>query len=597
MISARPLLLIFLVSGLVALEESVMADDAAPVGPNVVLIMSDDQGMGDFGATGNRLIETPHIDAMAKRSAEMTTFYVSPVCAPTRACLMTGRYNYRTRVVDTWVGRAMLEPDEVTIAEALAESGYVTGIFGKWHLGDNYPLRPMDQGFQESLVHRGGGLGQPADPPENQGRYTDAILFRNGQQVETKGYCTDVYFDAAMDFMQQAKNKKQKFFVYLPTNAPHGPFHDVPEELRTRYMAKDLLPLQVSGQVEERKEFDQDILARIAAMITNIDDNVGRLFARLDQLGITDDTIVIYMVDNGPNTSRFVTDQFRGRKSDVHEGGIRSPLWVHWPRRLTAGHQNDTPVAHIDILPTLLAACGADPPANVKLDGRNFLPLLKGRDIEWPDRNIVIQTHRGNEPVRYHHFMIRDARWKLVHPTGFGHTGFLKPTTFEQLELYDIVADPGETKNLVSEQPEVVARLKQSYDAWFDDVSSTRQDNYAPPRIHVGTQHENPVTFTRQDWRDGTWEPDSNGHWEIHIASAGTYDIRLDFYAKAEPGTATLRIAGLTETQDLAADAESVTFRGVELPAGDARLFTELHSGETIRGPSYVHVEKRERAE
>ena len=289
--------------------------------PNVIVIMTDDQGYGDFGATGNTLIETPHLDAMAARSASLSTFYVSPVCSPTRASLMTGRYNYRTRCIDTWVGRSMMEPDEVTVAEVLKDAGYATGIFGKWHLGDCYPMRPNDQGFEESLIHRGGGLAQPADPRENHRRYTDAILFRNGQQVQTKGYCTDVYFDAALDYIDQQHAAKRSFFIYLPTNAPHGPFHDVPETLRLHYMKKDLTALSQHKIPDRRKAAEQDKLARVAAMITNVDENVGRLQRRLKDLGISENTLVIYLNDNGANSMRYA-GPFRGMKTGVHEGGI-----------------------------------------------------------------------------------------------------------------------------------------------------------------------------------------------------------------------------------------------------------------------------------
>jgi len=304
--------------------------------PNVVLIMTDDQGYGDFGVMGNPVIETPHIDAMAQRSASMSTFYVSPVCSPTRACLMTGRYNYRTRVIDTYVGRSMLEPEEVTVAEVLSAAGYATGIFGKWHLGDCYPMRPMDQGFDESLVHRGGGLAQPSEPPENHRRYTDPILFHNGKQIQTKGYCTDVYFGAALDFIEDSHREGRPFFTYLATNAPHGPFHDVPEKLREHYAKKDMAKILVAELLGEKREQEVDRLTRIAAMITNIDQNIGRLFAKLDELDLTENTLVIFLVDNGPNTLRYV-GPLRGMKGGVHEGSVRSPLWLHWPARLKPG--------------------------------------------------------------------------------------------------------------------------------------------------------------------------------------------------------------------------------------------------------------------
>ena len=206
--------------------------------PNVVLIMTDDQGYGDFGATGNRVIQTPHLDQLATQSVQLSHFYVSPVCSPTRASLMTGRYNYRTRCIDTWIGRSMMDPNETTVAEVLQGAGYRTGIFGKWHLGDCYPMRPNDQGFHESLVHKGGGLAQPSEPLENKRRYTDPILFKNGQQVQTKGYCTDVYFDHALEFIKRSHQSNKPFFTYIATNAPHGPFHDVPgkviDELQTK---------------------------------------------------------------------------------------------------------------------------------------------------------------------------------------------------------------------------------------------------------------------------------------------------------------------------------------------------------------------------
>jgi arylsulfatase/arylsulfatase A len=208
---------------------------AAADRPNVILIMTDDQGGWDCSIMGNPVMKTPNMDRLATHGVHMTRFYVSPVCTPTRACLITGRYNYRTRAIDTYVGRAMMEPQEVTIAEILRDAGYATGIFGKWHLGDNYPMRPMDQGFAESLVIRGGGIGQPTDPPGGEGKYTDPVLFHNGQQVQTKGYCTDVYFDNAMEFIEKNVDAHRNFFAYIPTNAPHVPLNDVPPDLYRKF--------------------------------------------------------------------------------------------------------------------------------------------------------------------------------------------------------------------------------------------------------------------------------------------------------------------------------------------------------------------------
>jgi arylsulfatase A-like enzyme len=432
---------------------------AAP--PNVILIMTDDQGYGDFGATGNELIRTPNIDAMAKRSTMMTTFYVSPVCSPTRASLMTGRYNYRTRCIDTWIGRSMMEPDEVTIAEVLSEAGYATGIFGKWHLGDSYPMRAIDQGFQEALIHRGGGLAQPADHPDNDRRYTDAILYRNGTAEQTKGYCTDVYFDNAIDFITRKSDSSEPFFTYIATNAPHGPYHDVPEELRKQYEEEPLDELFATKVHERKIDGEKDKLGRIASMITNVDDNVGKLFAFLEEKDLIENTLVIFLTDNGPNTPRYV-GPFKGMKTGVHEGGVRTPLWLHWPSKFPAGSKHDQLAAHIDLMPTILEVCDVPAPTAIKFDGRSFLSVLENSKTAWPERTLTIQTHRGTQPQRYHHFMTRDNRWKLVHPSGFGKQQFEGDPKFE---LYDLENDPGERINLTTEKPKILERLKTAYNS------------------------------------------------------------------------------------------------------------------------------------
>ena len=557
--------------------------------PNVVLIMTDDQGSGDFGATGNPLIETPRIDGLARESATLTSFYVSPVCSPTRASLMTGRYNYRTRCIDTWLGRSMMDPDEVTVAEVLAGAGFATGIFGKWHLGDCYPLRPIDQGFQEALVHRGGGLAQPSEPRANNGRYTDPILFQNGRQTRTRGYCTDVYFEAAIGFIKRAQEQGRNFFVYLPTNAPHGPFHDVPEALRRRYAEKPLEKLAVGVLPARRRDQELDNLARIAAMITNVDQNVGRLLDALDELGLAGNTLVIFLVDNGPNTRRYVGNR-RGMKSEVFEGGVRSPLWIRWPARLPAGSTSDRIAAHIDLMPTILDACGVDAPAGIRLDGRSLLPLWTGGNAApWPPRQLVIQSHRGDRPVRYHHFLLREQRWKLLHPSGFGRESFRGEPRFE---LYDLRADPTESNNLAAEHPEVVQRLREAYDRWFDDVSSTRPDNYAPPRIHVGTPHENPTVLTRQDWRGGSWAADAIGHWELHVARVGRYEITAEFDPRDVAERLQLSVGDNDYQADVKSGEREATFPNIELPMGDAQLRAVLHSGDQRRGVYQVSIRR-----
>lgn len=557
--------------------------------PNVVLIMTDDQGYGDFGCTGNPVIRTPRIDSLYADSARMTDFYVSPVCTPTRACLMTGRYNYRTRALDTYIGRAMMEPQEVTIAEALRDAGYATGIFGKWHLGDCYPMRAMDQGFEEALVIRGGGISQPSDPPGGEGKYTDPILFHNGHPEPQKGYCTDVYFDAALKWMKTCVERKRPFFAYIPTNAPHDPLHDIPQELYEQYKATDLSPVVLTKDGGKPQEKELDRVARIFAMITNIDENVGKLLSGLDRLGVTNDTIVIFLTDNGPASRRYV-GPFRGTKADVHDGGVRTLLLVRWPARLKAGHTSDRIAAHIDIMPTLLEACGAPVPQGVKLDGRSILPLLEGRKVDWPDRTLFIQTHRGDVPILFHHFMARNQEWKLVNASGFGREEWSGPPRFE---LYRPMENPREEKNLADKHPEIVEQLKKQYEAWFKDVSSTRPDNYAPPRIQIGTAHENPVTLTRQDWRRvaaGKETYGVRGKWLLHVAKKGSYRMLMRLQPNSAAGQVKLMAGGYEKTLPIPAEAKEIVFESVSLSEGDVELRADVIRGDQTTGPWQVDV-------
>lgn len=562
-------------------EEDQLSEDNRP---NIILIMTDDQGIGDLGVTGNPIIETPNIDAMAARSASLSRFYVSPVCSPTRACLMTGRYNYRTRVVDTWVGRSMMDTEEVTVAELLQEAGYATGIFGKWHLGDCYPMRPNDQGFEESLVHKGGGLAQPSEPFENQRRYTDPILFHNGKQVQTEGYCTDVYFEGAMNFMEESLSEDKPFFSYIAMNAPHGPYHDVPSALKAKYKQRDIPSISIGESKTNEKILNN--LAGVLAMIENVDQNVGKLFAQLDAWEITENTLVIFMVDNGPNSQRYVMD-LRGMKSNVHEGGIRSPFFAHWPARLKAGTTSDRIAAHIDLLPTFLDVAQVKVPEGLKLDGKSILPLLEREETQWEDRHLFLQTHRGDAPIKYHHFAAIGQTYKLVHPTGFGKEKMPEDVPYE---LYNLALDPGESQNLIDTQAEEKDRLLKAYEAWFDDVSSTRSDNYAKPTIIIGSTKETLTALTPQDWTKLTgpgWG--ETGSWKLAVASDATFDIEVRLPEPGSSATAQLDLKGQTLTQTFAGDQTSITFENVSLKQGPLKLEAAVSNADGS-SPSLFHV-------
>lgn len=555
---------------------------ADPERPNIILIMTDDQGIGDLGVSGNPILETPNIDSMASRSASLSRFYVSPVCSPTRACLMTGRYNYRTRVVDTWIGRSMMDTEEVTVAELLGEAGYATGIFGKWHLGDCYPMRPSDQGFQEALIHKGGGLAQPSEPFENQRRYTDPILFHNNERIKTKGYCTDVYFDGALDFIESAASNKKPFFSYIALNAPHGPYHDVPEDLKAKYQKEDVLSISL-GRTDDKL---LDNVAGVLAMIENVDQNVGKLFSQLDEWGLTENTLVIFMVDNGPNSRRYVKD-LRGMKSEVHEGGIRSPFFAHWPAQLKAGTSSDRISAHIDLLPTFLEAAQVDIPATLKLDGRSILPLLKGEDTDWEDRHLFLQVHRGDSPIKYHHFAAIGQTYKLVHPTGFGYSEMPEDVPFE---LYNLEEDPGESQDLVTSHHEEMNLLMKAYENWFEDVSSTRPDNYAKPAIIVGTNEETKTALTAQDWTKSTGNAwGQSGSWRLKVDQAADFDIEVILAEATADAKAKIEFGDQGLSQTFGPEETSIRFENVALPAGELNL---IGSVSTAEGPisSLFHV-------
>jgi arylsulfatase A-like enzyme len=529
---------------------------AAVARPNVILIMSDDQGYGDLSLHGNPHLKTPHIDRIAREGAQFTQFQVCPVCSPTRASLMTGRYNYRTGVVDTFLGRSMMDPREVTAAEMFRAAGYRTGIFGKWHLGDSFPMRAHDQGFAEALVHGGGGLTQPADPPPGN-TYFDPVLLRNGKPEKTRGYCTNIFFDEALRFIDRAAGKP--FFLYIPTNAPHTPL-----QVDGKYVA----PFQAAGL--------DDTTAKVYGMCVNLDENVGRLLAHLDEKKLAAETILIFLTDNGPQQRRYNAGM-RGLKGTPYQGGIRVPFFLRYPARVAAGGKMEQIAAHIDVLPTLLDACGVPNKTGARFDGVSHWAALTGGAAAGGDRVIHTQWHRGDEPVLFRSHAARTQKWKLVNG----------------VELYDMESDPGESKNVAAAHPDVVARLRAATEAWFRDVASTR-GGYAPPRIFIGAREENPVLLTRQDWRGekGGWDPSSIGHWEVDVRHRGPYTVRLLFAPAANAGTARFRLGPVTRESGIAAGQQSCEWHGVQFPAGPGRVAPVLEFGNSQAGVLYVEIRK-----
>ncbi|HEY2894441.1 MAG TPA: sulfatase-like hydrolase/transferase, partial [Pirellulales bacterium] len=456
--------------------------------------------------------------------------------------------------------------EEVTLAEMLKAAGYRTGIFGKWHLGDNYPSRAMDQGFQKSLVHRGGGIGQPADPPRN--HYNDPVLLEDGREVSTSGYCSDVFTTAAIDFIRA--HRAYPFFAYLAFNCPHTPL-ELPRGAQNAY----------ASQVEEET-------AKLYAMVGNFDENIGRLMAALDELKLASNTIVIFLTDNGPQSRRY-NGELRDVKGSVHDGGIRVPCLIRWPGVLKADRKVDAVTAHIDLAPTVLELCKVERPNSVAFDGVSLAKLLRGEQRTLAQRNLFFQWHRGDQPERFRACAIRGSRYKLVQPAGRDERAFAPAWA-----LYDMQADPGETTNIIEANPQLAKELKAAYERWFDEVSSTR--GYPAPRIVVGTPRENPTTLTRQDWRGASagWAKDSLGTWEIEVAAAGAYDITLRAPVADVARDARLRIGEVERSETLPAGQDRITFERVILPAARANVEGTLEGDGKRVGVHYVDLLARD---
>lgn len=524
-----------------------------PKRPNVILILTDDQGYGDLSLHGNTQLATPHMDSIAQEGAQFTHFHSSPVCSPTRSSLLTGRYNYRTGVVDTYLGRSMMRPQELTLAEMLRGAGYRTGIFGKWHLGDNYPLRAPDQGFEESLVLNGGGLLQPGDPPEEltgvKPSYFNPVLSRNGKWEKTQGYCTDIYFREAMAFMTRAA--RQPFFCYIATNAPHTPL-EVDEELVKPYRARGL----------------DDVTARIYAMVANIDENIGKLKQYLAERNLERDTMLVFLTDNGPQQRRYNAGM-RQLKGTIYEGGVRVPCFMKWPAAIAPGTKVDRLAAHIDLAPTILEAAGAKTMA--RMDGRSLLPLARDPEAQqtWSDRTIFLQWHRGDQPESFRQSAVLTQRYELANGT----------------ELYDLEKDPTESKDIAAEEPSIVRQLRTSYEAWFADVG---KNGYAPPRIVLSKLA--PTLLTRQDWRgDGaSWDSKGIGHWEVQAAFAGPYRVTILFDEAAV--TQTLEMTWLGK-HEIAPGQKKLELKSVKLPIGAAKFEAQLSDGKQTRGIRYAYFQ------
>ncbi len=473
--------------------------------PNVILVITDDQGYGDLGCTGNPWIQTPHIDALHDDAVRLTDFHVSPLCTPTRGALMTGRRPIRNGAWATCWGRSILRKNEVTMANVFSDNGYITGMFGKWHLGDNYPYRPQDRGFQHVVAHRGGGVGQTPDFWGN--NYFDDTYFHDGKPVSHKGYCTDIWFDEATKFI--GANKHQPFFAYIATNAPHSPY-------------------RVADKYKDIYENNPDIPEpAFYGMITNIDENYGALDTKLKELGIADNTILIFMTDNGSSggvcldgnghPTRGFNAGMRGGKASYYDGGHRVPFFIRWPDGMLDGGRDLGELAlHVDLLPTLIDICKLQPPPDVRFDGISLADYLRGKVEVLPHRTQFLQYRQSTTPPEKWTNAVITKDWRLI----CGQ------------ELYDIKSDPSQQNDVAAQFPDVVRELREQHERWWAEVAP-QLDAYCP--ISIGSDHENPARLDAMDvMGDVAWHQthivlaqQSAGRWTVNVEKPGEYTFSL----------------------------------------------------------------------
>ncbi len=516
--------------------------------PNIIVVMADNTGFSEFGINGNPLVSTPHIDRFAKEGVRFNRFYCNPMCAPTRASLLTGRYYYRTGVIHTSRGGAKMHGDEITIAERLQAADYVSGIFGKWHLGDNYPMRPQDQGFDQHLIHKSGRLGQVPDKPNG---YFDPVLWEDGNRVKKRGYCTDIFFQAAQEFIEN--NRKRPFFIYLPTNVAHTS-NEVGLQVHPKYSK----PYKEMGL--------DDKTATVYGMLTNLDENFARLLQKLDDLDLRSNTLLIFLTDDG-NVQQNVLG-FRGKgQPSLYEGGLRVPCFMQWPSRFTKpGLVIDHIASHIDIMPTILNACQLEIPSEPVIDGINLMPLLEQKNIQWPNRMLFFQCHRGLTPHRYQNCAVVTQRYKMVgYPGTFNDRNLETSVETPILELYDLENDPGEKSDIAAHHPDLLEKMKSAYDDWFDDVRSSR--NFVPGIIHIGSDAENPTYLCR--YQDSSYVNQVPTGWPVYIERSGEYEFTINREPSSKPGYMIVEINNKKMNRPLAPTQNRATF---SLPSGHVKM-------------------------
>lgn len=571
-----------------ALSVTALAAESPPAPatkPNVIIVLSDDQGYGDFSCLGNPVLKTPQLDRLHNEAIRLTDFHVAPMCTPTRGQLMTGQDALRNGAMSVCAGRSFIRRGTPTMGEIFAASGYRTAHFGKWHLGDSYPNLPHQRGFEETVYHLGWGITSISDHWEND--CFNGHFYHNGKLQQYPGYCTDVWFNLAMDWMKGCQQRREPFFLYLPTNAVHTP-HWVEDKYKAPYR----------GQGPEA----------FFGMMANLDENMGRLQDFLRDTGLADNTILIYFHDNGGTSGVKVFNAgMRGHKTEYYEGGHRAACFLRWPAGQLQAPSDIGGLTEVqDLLPTLIEFCGLRAPPQARLDGISLVGLLRGAGFSLPDRTLVVQY--GQRPKKWECAVLWD-RWRLV----------------AGRELYDLVTDPGQVRDLAGERPLVAAKMREYYEQWWAGIEPSL-DDFSP--VIIGSEHENPVRLSSVDWanvycdnmkrlREGQL---ANGAWNVRIEQSGRYEISLrrwpeeadasiaggvpEFKAvdgNLPPGKALpivkvrLKIGDFDETRSVSSEDKQVTFT-LDLEAIDK---TQLQSwcydaaGQELCGAYFAYVRRK----
>ncbi len=549
--------------------------------PDVILLLTDDQGYGDLSVFGNPILKTPKLDKLHDQSVRFTDFHVAPMSTPTRGQIITGRDAFDNGATAVCLGRSMVREDLPTMASIFRASGYKTIHLGKWHLGDSYPYRPQDRGFQETIHHNAFGIGSIADFYGN--TYWDAVYDHNGNLEKSDGYCTDFWFRMAKDYINKSTKASEPYFMYLALNCAHAP-----------NMCDDKYSDPYTDKVKSPQ------VAKFFGQIANIDENVGKLVSFLDSLGVADNTILIFMTDNGTATGFNVFNAgMRGHKTEPYEGGHRVPLFIRWPNGNLGKPRNIDQLTQCqDLLPTLIDMCNLKQPESAEFDGISLLPLFKGKTNGFKDRMLVVQYDNPYKPGE--NTAVLWGKWRLVKLT----------------ELYDLATDPGQMTNIAEQNPEIIKKMMDFYKSW---EKKTMPDYNKMRYIHVGSDHQNPVMLYSSDWFGSYADNSGNliaantiGAWNINVEKKGLYEVTLSRWhpasglalnapAEDEAGrkrgsvpieSARLKIGSFDETLRTFNDQNDVKFK-VELNTGNFEVRTWLNDkdGKPLCSAFYTKME------